>query len=163
MYKPRYYFLAFIFLSFALSACDNANKNNESATTSKPAAETVSVNDPYIRAMPPGQKVTAMFMTVNNPSLNTYNLVRAESDVSEHVELHEHKMADGMMQMGQVEKIEISAQGNTALKPGGYHIMLIGLKKDLELGQQVDVKLVFKDGSSMNLQPEVKKIAVSDN
>jgi len=138
-----------------LNAC---GKKEESV---KPAAETVTVIEPYIRAMPPGQKVTAMFMSLNNPSLDTYALVKAESDVSDNVELHEHVMKDGMMQMGQVEQIEIKAQGNTQLKPGGYHVMLIGLKKDLDLGQKVPVKLTFKDGSTKTINPEVKKIDTS--
>lgn len=147
--------LIFIF-AFTLNACGNKNSN------AKPASETITIIEPYIRAMPPGQKVTAMFMILNNPSLDTYALVKAESDVSDNVELHEHVMKDGMMQMGQVEQIELKAQGNTQLKPGGYHVMLIGLKKDLDLGLKVPVTLTFKDGSKITINPEVKKIDTSN-
>jgi hypothetical protein len=155
----RLKFYHFILLSFSLSfisACDKDLENSRQA----PAAETISVIEPYIRAMPPGQKVTAMFMTINNPSLNTYSLIRVESDVSEHVELHQHKNVNGMMQMGQVENIEIAAQGNTKLAPGGYHVMLIGLKNDIAVGQNVDMVLNFKDGSKKNIKVPVQKIAV---
>ena len=142
-------------LLLTLSACDS--KNTTSNDTQK-ASEVISVIEPYIRAMPPGQPVTAMFLQLNNASGDSHALVKAESDVSKSVELHEHKMQDGMMKMGQVAQIDLAPNVSTALQPGGYHIMLIGLKNDLAEGQNVDVNLVFQDGSNIKIQAPVKKI-----
>ena len=155
-----YQFTLFLLFSLFLSACDN-KKQESGAKANSSAADSITVVDPYIRAMPPGQKVTAMFMSMDNASASTQELVSADTTASDHAELHEHKMTDGMMQMGQVEKIPVNAKSSAALKPGGYHIMLIGLKKDLQLGEMVDVKLGFKDGSSKTVKAEVKKIAVN--
>lgn len=153
-----YQFTLLLLFTVLLSACDN----NKSATETKAtAADSITISDPYIRAMPPGQKVTAMFMIMENSSSSLQDLVSAETTASDHAELHEHKMIDGMMKMGQVEKISVNANSSAALKPGGYHIMLIGLKKDLEPGEMVDIKLTFKDGSSKTVKTEVKKIAVN--
>lgn len=142
-------------LLLTLTACD---KQNDTATDSPKASDVVNVNEPYIRAMPPGQAVTAMFLNLENTSDDSHALVQAESEVSEDVELHQHKMQDGMMKMGQVEQIELAPNTSTALAPGGYHIMLINLKKDLDVGENVDVNLVFKDGSSLLIQVPVKMI-----
>ncbi|MEB8433428.1 copper chaperone PCu(A)C [Cocleimonas sp. KMM 6892] len=175
----RTYQLTLILLcSFVLNACDNSKPEAEvetkkvvktetksekktEAKAEMSAADSITIVDPYIRAMPPGQKVTAMFMTMENSSPSLQDLVSADTTASEHAELHEHKMIDGMMKMGQVEKISVEANGSAALKPGGYHIMLIGLKKDLQPGEMVDIKLTFKDGSSKTVKTEVKKIAVN--
>ena len=155
MHKLSTLFITQLFLLalFGLSACDN-----KPTKAAKLAADTLSVVNHTIRAMPPGQTVTALFMTLHNPSLDNYALIGVESDVCETIELHQHKDSDGMMQMSQVDKIDIKAQGNTALKSGGYHIMLIGLKEDLKLDQKVDLKLIFKDKSSMMIQSVVQKI-----
>ena len=142
-------------LLLTLSACDS--KNTTTSDTQK-ASEVITVVEPYIRAMPPGQPVTAMFLQLNNASADLHSLVKAKSDVSKSVELHEHKMQDGMMKMGQVAQIDLAPNQTTALKPGGYHIMLIGLKNDLAEGQNVDVNLVFQDGSNIKIQAPVKKI-----
>ena len=156
----KFYKIALFFIfSLLLNACDS-NKPAAESKAKSTAAESVKIVDPYIRAMPPGQKVTAMFMNMENSSSALQDLVSVDTTASEHDELHEHKMIDGMMQMGQVEKISVNANSSAALKPGGYHIMLIGLKKDLQLGEMVDIKLTFKDGSSKTVNTEVKKIAV---
>lgn len=137
-----------------LTAC-SSDENTQTATKS---ADAISVDAPYIRAMPPGQAVTAMFMTLQNSSDTERFLVAATGDISEKIELHEHTHVDGMMKMREVPEIAIPKQDKAALKPGGYHIMLIGLKKDLQVGEKISFDLQFKDGSQTSITAEVKKI-----
>ncbi|CAA6809413.1 MAG: Copper metallochaperone, bacterial analog of Cox17 protein [uncultured Thiotrichaceae bacterium] len=137
-----------------LSACNSDDK----AQTGSKSADAISVDAPYIRAMPPGQAVTAMFLTLQNSSDKDRFLVSAKGDVSEKIELHEHTHADGMMKMREVPEITIPKQSKAELKPGGYHIMLIGLKKDLQVGEKISFDLQFKDGSQTSITAEVKKI-----
>ncbi|MEE9309661.1 MAG: copper chaperone PCu(A)C [Cocleimonas sp.] len=137
-------------LLFVFSGCDNAKQVIN-------VPESITIENAYVRAMPPGQSVTALFLDIKNPSSNDINLVKAKTKASEHIELHEHKQVDGMMQMGQVEEIIIPAGKTVALATGGYHIMLIGLKRDLAIGERVDVTLVFNNGLSKKIQAEVKK------
>jgi len=122
------------------------------------AADAVIVTDPYVRAMPPGQKVTGAFLSLKNDGDSNRSLVRAESDAAKNVELHEHVHKDGMMQMREVEKIDIAKGSTTALKPGGLHIMMIGLTRALNVGDIVDIKLIFDDGSEQVVKAPVKKI-----
>ena len=139
---------------FTLSACDNKTE------TSK-AADAITIVNPHIRAMPPGQKVTAMYMQLKNTSASNHDLVKIESEISNMIELHTHTNNDGVMQMGEVESIPVPANGNTEAKPGSYHVMIMGLKEDLKLGQKVDFKLIFKDGSSKSVTAEVKTIELN--
>ncbi len=118
----------------------------------------VSVGDPYARAVPPGQPNSAVFMSLENQSGQGQALVGAESNVSEIVELHTHVEEDGMMRMRQIEKIEVPAGETVTLKPGGLHVMLIGLKQPLDAGDVVDLTLVFADGSRSSVQAPVRRI-----
>lgn len=114
--------------------------------------------DAYVRAMPPGQKVTGAFMVLQNPDGADRALIKAESDAAETVELHEHINEDGVMKMRPVKQIDVKANSKTDLKPGGYHVMLIGLTKPLSIGDKVSIKLHFDDGSKQDIQAPVKKI-----
>jgi copper(I)-binding protein len=118
----------------------------------------VSIGDPYARAVPPGQPNSAVFMSIANQSGQNQALVGAESAASEIVELHTHVEEDGMMRMRRIEKIEVPAGETVSLKPGGLHVMLIGLKQPLEPGEAVDLTLIFEDGSRTPVQAPVRRI-----
>lgn len=121
-------------------------------------AGTVEVKDAYVRHMPPTQSVTGAFMVLVNTSDADRAAVSAESSVAGTVELHTHIQDGGVMRMRQVEKIDVPAGGMMELKPGGFHLMIIDLKESLEIGQMVDIKLNFDDGSSTEIQAEVKSV-----
>lgn len=144
-------------LTITLTACDSSKEEKQVSEPTKASAEIIQANNAYVRAMPPGQKVTAAFLELKNTSSKKMALVSVESNISEFVELHAHTMVDGMMNMGQVDEIIIPKNGSVALETGGYHIMMINLKKDLVVGQKVDLKLVFKDGTSLLIHPEIMK------
>jgi len=97
-------------------------------------------------------------MIITNNSANDVALVAAESSVSKVTELHTHTMEGGMMKMRQVPKIDLPAGKTVMLKPGGFHVMLIGLKQDLMPGQTVELTLKFDDGSSTHVSAPVKKL-----
>lgn len=121
------------------------------------AADGVSVGDPYVRLAPPGQKVTGAFMMFRNADDKDHKVVKAESAVAGVTELHTHVNEGGMMKMRQVKEIEIKAKGETALKPGGLHIMLIDLKQALKEGENVAITVTFEDGSSKKLEAPVRR------
>lgn len=121
-------------------------------------AGAINIESAYVRHLPPTLPNTGAFMVFVNSSDADIAAIRAESDVAEKVEMHTHIHKDGLMQMREVEKIDIPANGQTALAPGGFHIMLIGLKKPLELGQMVEITVNFDDGSSEKTTAEVKTV-----
>lgn len=116
------------------------------------------VADPYARAVPPGQPNSAVFLTLTNRSTEARALVAATSPAAEVAELHTHVHEDGMMRMRRVERIEVPAGESVSLQPGGLHLMLIGLKSDLEPGDQVDLTLSFDDGSQAKVLAPVRKV-----
>lgn len=118
----------------------------------------ISIGDPYARAVPPGQPNSAVFMSLENRSGADQALVAAESGVSEVVELHTHVAEGGMMRMRRIEKIELPAGQSVTLQPGGLHVMLIGLKQPLDVGDVVDVTLIFEGGTRLPVQAPVRRI-----
>lgn len=121
-------------------------------------AETIEVQDAYVRAVPPGQANSAAFMKIINHGADDHALLAAESDKAEVVELHTHRMDDGMMRMRQVEQIDLPAGERVTLEPGGLHVMLIGLTETLAPGDQVELTLGFDDGEKQTLKLPVKRI-----
>lgn len=124
------------------------------------AADQVTVEDGYIRAVPPVSPTSAAFMKLTNTGEAAHQVKSAESDISELVELHTHTMGEnGMHMMRQVEQIDLPAGETTELKPGGLHVMFINLKTPVKPDTEVAVKLNFEDGSSKQLALPVKKMA----
>jgi len=116
------------------------------------AAQTIEVEDPFVRMVPPGAPATAAFMVIQNTSDQDHTLVSAKAQVNEITELHTHIHDNGVMRMREVSKIELPANQATALKPGGLHIMLIDLKAPIEKGQIIPIELNFADGSSKTIE-----------
>jgi hypothetical protein len=63
----------------------------------------------------------------------------------------------GMMSMKQVDAVPVPAGETVELKPGGYHVMLIGLTKDLSAGDTLDVTLTFEPGGTVDVSAEVRE------
>lgn len=124
-------------------------------------AADIQATDPYVRAVPPGQPNSAAFMSLSNRGGELRALVGAASDASEVAELHTHVMSDGMMRMRRIEKIDLPAGETVALEPGGLHIMLIGLKRELKPGDEVRLTLSFDDGEKVAVSAPVRKIDMS--
>jgi copper(I)-binding protein len=122
------------------------------------AANGIKIENPYVRATPPNLPNSAAFMTIENSSDKNIAIVNATSDVSKVVELHTHTMKDGVMTMLQIPKIDIPANGKTVLKPGGLHIMFIGLKKSLKVGDSVTFTIELSNGKTKTITAPIKKV-----
>ena len=122
------------------------------------ATQDIKINDPYARAVPPGQPNSAVFMQLLNTSKNDHAIINASSNASKIVELHTHTHEGGMMKMRRIDRIDIPANGSTSLQPGGLHIMLIQLHDGLKPGQNISLTIEFEDGSKTTIQAPVRKI-----
>ena len=74
-------------------------------------------------------------------------LVGGSSPLSRQFELHLMRMADGVMEMRELKQIELPQGKTVHLEPGGLHVMLIGLKQQIQPGTQVPMTLIVKDAS----------------
>jgi len=121
-------------------------------------AKYIEVNNPFTREMPPGSPATASFMTLKNSSDHAIKLVKANTQVSKKAELHTHTHDNGVMRMREVPFFEIPAKGQTQLKPGGNHIMLISPVQPIQEGKTVSITLTFEDGSTKEVTMPVKSV-----
>lgn len=120
------------------------------------AHATPAVDHPWVRPVPPAQKISAAFMVLKNPDAKADALISASTPAAQTVELHA-TIADGnVMRMRQQDKIPLPARGQTELKPGGYHLMLINLKQPLKTGDKVPLTLKFQSGSIIELEAPVE-------
>jgi copper(I)-binding protein len=99
---------------------------------------------------------SAAYMLIRNGTGVADRLVRVESDVAQAIELHQTQVENEVMTMRPVESIDLPIGGQTALEPGGLHIMLIGLKQPLAAGQRVTLTLVFETAPPLTVEAEVR-------
>jgi hypothetical protein len=122
------------------------------AAFSAPLAAQVNVKDPWVRATVPDQKATGAFMQIL--AAQGGKLVQASSPVAGVVEIHEMVMDKDVMKMRAVPGLDLPAGRTVDLKPGGYHVMLMDLKRQLKDGEQVPITLVVegKDAKRETIQ-----------
>ncbi len=116
-------------------------------------AQGLRVDNAWARATAPGQPVAGAFMDLT--AAEDMTLTRAESPAAQTVELHTMRMEDGVMVMRPVKEIALPRGRTVSLKPGGLHIMLIGLKAPLVAGEKAPIRLVLKDGKGREQTVEV--------
>jgi len=116
-------------------------------------AGNIEVKDAYVRAVPPNMPNSIAYMKIINHSNKVIYLKSADSTVAKNLELHRSTMEKGMMVMRQVPNIKISAHSFTMLKPDGFHIMIVGLKRHIEKhGVVKEMNLYFSNGKKITLQ-----------
>lgn len=101
---------------------------------------------------------SAVYMVLANGSAAADRLVAAQADVSNAIEIHETKMEGDVMRMAEVQGgIEVPAGGQVELRPGGLHVMLIGLTRDLNVGDKFPLTLRFASGATLTVEAEVRQ------
>ncbi len=119
----------------------------------------LSIAHPWTRQTATGQQVGGGFMTIANGGATTDRLLGASSPAAARVEIHSMSMDGGVMRMRPVtDGLAVPAGGALALKPGGYHLMLMGLKAPLELGKLVPLTLRFERAGAVTVQLKVEAV-----
>jgi periplasmic copper chaperone A len=113
----------------------------------------ITVQSPWIRGTVAQQKATGFFAEIT--SARGGRLVGAASPVAGIVEIHEMSMEGNVMKMRAVPALELPAGQPVSLKPGGYHVMLLDLKRPLKAGETVPVTLTVEGADGQRLQLEV--------
>lgn len=111
----------------------------------------------WARATAPGQSVGGAYVTLTSPSDD--RVVSATSPVAAKAELHEMSMDGGVMRMRELPNgLALPAHQAVALAPGGIHLMLVGLKQPLAVGQTIAVQLRFLHGPPLDLNVQVAPV-----
>jgi periplasmic copper chaperone A len=131
------------------------------ALFSTAALAQVAVTDAWARATVPQQKSAGAFMRLRSQA--PAKLVAASTPAAARAEVHEMKMQGQTMTMHEVDAIELPAGKEVVLGPGGYHVMLFGLKQQLKEGDSVPLTLVVEDAAGKRVDvktsAQVKPIA----
>jgi len=136
---------------------DSAGLSSTSSSTAFVRDENeVSIRDGWVQEGPPSQTITAAYMTIENHTGADIALRSANTEVAQTIELHKMELIDGIMKMHRVGTIDIPAGGTAELKPGGYHLMVIGLKKELKEGDKVTITLAFSNDLRKTITIPVK-------
>ena len=77
------------------------------------------------------------------------------------VDLHQTVRQDGMMRMDAVEHLAVPAGGAVALDPGGFHLMIMGLKRPLKVGETVDLTFTFAKAGAVTVTAKVAPLAAT--
>lgn len=166
-------------LPFALAACGD---DDGAAATTTTATKTLEATDVWAGPATAGGN-GAVYMTITGDgTADALTAVGVPTDVATSVDLHETttdtssdmtttmapddspttameggEMGDGMMTMKQVERIDVPADGTAVLEPGGYHVMLLDLQKDLVVGDTIPVTLTFERAGKVDVTAAVRE------
>lgn len=124
------------------------------ALTAAAWAQTVRIDEPWVRGTVAQQKATGAFMRLTAPE--PMRLVAGESPVAGVVEIHEMAMDGDVMRMRAIPGLALPAGRPVELKPGGYHVMLMDLKRPLAGGETVPLTLVFENAAGQRVRQELQ-------
>lgn len=117
------------------------------------------IEQPWTRATPGGAKVGVGYLAIINAGDKADRLLSASTSIAERVELHTMTMDNGIMRMRKLDNgIELNPQTVTELKPGGLHLMLIGLKQRINEGDTVPIDVTFEQAGKVSLAFEAAGI-----
>ena len=117
------------------------------------AQSVITVQEPWVRATVGQQTATGAFMRITAPADS--RVLQVQSPLAGVVEIHEMKMEGDVMKMNQVVSIDLASNKNTEFKHGsmdGFHVMLIGIKKPLKVGDKFKLTLQFKNAGSQEVE-----------
>ncbi len=127
-----------------------------SAAGPRSAVSGIKVENAYVRTAASGMTSAAYFKIANSSSeADTLYDVRAE--FCEMAQLHKSFRKNGMVGMKQVDFVVVPAGSSVEFKPGGYHVMLMGLKNDLRIGSKLKIRLMFRHARVVEANAVVKE------
>ena len=122
-----------------------------SISTSLVNAQSLQIKDAFARATNPGQSVGGGYLTIENPNPTADKLLSVTFAKATSVQIHEMKMDGDKMMMRQITSVEIPANGIVELKPGGNHLMLMGLDSPIKDGEQLKMTLQFEKAGKVDV------------
>ncbi len=135
-----------LLIVMSLVSCSNMNAKENGINIEKAWAR------PALRGNP-----LAVYFKIENNLKETEKLISVTSQVAELNEIHLSNMVDGTMKMVKQEFVEIEPNKVLEFKPMSYHVMLINLKQDLNVGDQIEISLIFEKFGEKNIIVEVKE------
>jgi len=119
----------------------------------------ITIDKAWSRATPKAAKAGGGYMAITNNGDSTDKLIAVSSEAARKTEIHNMSIKDGVMHMAPVDGgLEIKPGETVELKPGGYHVMFMGLKAPLKMGDMVMVKVQFENAGMAMVHMPIAKI-----
>ena len=115
----------------------------------------ITIEQPWARPTAASVVNGAAYLTIKNTGKTDDTLTGAETSAAAKAELHESSMEGNVMKMRPLGDVTVPAGGSVAFKPGGKHIMLLGLKAPLMAGQSFSLTLHFKSAGTQTVKVDV--------
>ena len=116
------------------------------------------IGHPWARPTVQGQMAGGGFLKIENTGKSADRLLSASTTApADHLELHTMSMEGDVMKMRQVDAIDIPAGSTVELKPGAFHVMFMGLKSPLKLGDKLPVTLKFEKAGEVQVEMWVEQ------
>lgn len=106
---------------------------------------------PGMPAMAADQLDSAAYLVVVNRGNQPDSLIRASSDAAGQIEFHETQMQGDIAQMAPISHVDVPANGRVQFSPGGYHLMLENLNRDLRVGDTITLTLQFEKSGAITV------------
>ncbi len=119
--------------------------------------QTVYIRNAWVQEAPPAARVLAAYMVIENSGERLKVLTAVESPYFERVEIHKSEMHGDMARMVRMERVGIPSRGKLTFERGGLHLMLIGPKKRLKAGDDVEITFHFDDGKEITIKAGVRR------
>ncbi len=116
----------------------------------------ITIGHPWARATPGAVKNSAAFMTFDNKG-PADKLISVTGSVAKEIQIHSMITEAGVMKMREIKSLDIPANGKAELKPGGFHVMLIGIPDGLKEGTKFPLKLKFEKAGEVTVQVTAEK------
>ena len=120
----------------------------------------IDIDHPYARATGTGQRNGGAYLSLANHGADD-RLLSVSADIAASVQMHSMSMEGDVMKMRQVEAIDVPAGTSVALKPGGDHVMFVGLKAPLKAGDKFPMKLKFEKAGEVEVTVNVEATGTS--
>ena len=117
------------------------------------------ISQAWSRATPGGAKIGAGYFTIENKGATADKLVSVSGDIAGKIDVHEMAMNNGVMTMRPLEQgLTIDPGKTVTLAPGGYHLMMMDLKKPLKQGDKLPLTLEFEKAGKVAVTLEVQAV-----
>ncbi len=144
-------FLTFVVASVLMSAAAFV------PSSASAQAGPLTVVNAWVRK-PPGVDTAAVYFVLKNTGPAAITITGVSSPIADHVMVHESSIVDGQSRMRMKDTVVVAPGKSVAFSPGGLHVMLTGLKKEIPVGTRVPVTLQLDGGGQINLTAVVRSL-----
>ncbi len=141
-----------------VSRADDHGMKKHDSHEMQGTSKSVKVESAWARASAGMARNGGAYISVENEGRSDDRLVGARSDIAKRTEIHTHLEENSVMKMRRVDGIELPAGGEIEMRPGGYHVMFIGLHKPLREGDRFPVILVFEKAGEVTVEVSVRGV-----